>query len=161
MLHGSGRHTATGRLGRSWITQSKPGAHRSRRPSGSNNSSTLAVHPDEASLFDLFMQHSPDDRHAAVVEAYDFSSAGLVVDVGGGNGALLAGILTAYPDVSGLLFDQEGASSPLPRTRYRIGLSGRCQIEAGNFLEAVPNGGDIYTLSRILFPARLDCMSAA
>ncbi len=52
----------------------------------------LRTNPGEAKLFDLLMQHSPDDRHAAVVAAYDFS-ASLVVDVGGGNGALLAAIL--------------------------------------------------------------------
>ena len=42
------------------------------------------------------MQHSPDDRHAAVVAAYDFA-APLVADVGGGNGALLTAILEANP----------------------------------------------------------------
>src|SRR5215203_4932175 len=47
----------------------------------------LRTNPAEAKLFDLMMQHSPDNRHAAVVAAYDFS-ASLVVDVGGGNGAL-------------------------------------------------------------------------
>ena len=50
------------------------------------------TNPAEAELFNLFMQHSPDDRHAAVVAAYDFSVP-VVVDVGGGSGALLAAIL--------------------------------------------------------------------
>jgi hypothetical protein len=108
------------------------------------------THPDEASLFDLFMQHSPDDRHAAVVEAYDFSDAGLVLDVGGGNGALLATILRACPDVKGLLFDQEAVVATAPEILRSLGLSERCRIEAGNFFEAVPKGGDIYTLSQIL-----------
>ena len=40
---------------------------------GIENFAYLAQHPDEAALFDLFMQHSPDDRHAAVVRAYNFS----------------------------------------------------------------------------------------
>ena len=50
------------------------------------------------------MQHSPDDRHGAVTAAYDFSDA-VVVDVGGGNGALLAAILHAYTSARGVLLD--------------------------------------------------------
>jgi hypothetical protein len=49
----------------------------------------LNGHPAEAVVFDRFMQHSPDARQAAVVEAYDFSGIRLVVDVGGGNGVVL------------------------------------------------------------------------
>jgi hypothetical protein len=56
---------------------------------GVPNFAYLEGHPDQARLFDAFMQHSPDDRHQAVVEAYEFSAAKLLVDVGGGNGGLL------------------------------------------------------------------------
>ena len=108
----------------------------------------LKTNPDDAKLFDLMMQHSPDDRHAAVVAAYDFS-ASLVVDVGGGNGALLAAILREHNDASGVLFDQEavvaGANGVLGAT-----LANRCRIEVGDFFETVTPGGDIYTLSQIL-----------
>ena len=108
----------------------------------------LKRNPGEAKLFDLMMQHSPDDRHAAVVAAYDFS-ASLVVDVGGGNGALLAAILGNYSDARGVLFDQEavvaGAGGVLGAT-----LVDRCRIEVGDFFESVTRGGDIYTLSQIL-----------
>jgi hypothetical protein len=121
-----------------------------RETFGIANFEYLAAHPYEASLFDLFMQYSPDDRHAAVVEAYDFSNAGLVVDVGGGNGALLAAILTAYPDVRGLLFDQEAVVATASEMLRDLGLPERCRIEAGSFFESAPKGGDIYTLSQIL-----------
>jgi hypothetical protein len=108
----------------------------------------LREHPEEARLFDAFMQHSPDDRHAAVVEACDFSAAKLVVDVGGGNGALIAAILAATRETRGLLFDRDevvaGASAAL------AAYPGRYGIEAGDFFAHVPQGGDIYTLSQIL-----------
>jgi hypothetical protein len=108
----------------------------------------LKTNPDQAELFDLFMQHSPDDRHAAVVAAYDFS-ASLVVDVGGGSGALLAAILREYRDASGVLFDQAavvaGAGDVLGAT-----LADRYRIEVGDFFDSVTSGGDIYTLSQIL-----------
>jgi hypothetical protein len=117
---------------------------------GVENFAYLAQHPDEAALFDLFMQHSPDDRHAAVVRAYDFSRAKLIVDVAGGNGALLAAILTANRDTKGVLFDQPSVVAGAPPVLEAHGLTARCLVEAGSFFDRIPAGGDIYTLSQIL-----------
>ena len=113
---------------------------------GMPNFDYLGAHPQEAGLFDAFMQNSPDDRHTAVAEAYDFSGARVVVDVGGGNGALLRAILGAHPDVRGVLFDQELVVSGA----LLDGFVQRCAIDPGNFFERVSLGGDIYTLSQIL-----------
>ncbi len=113
---------------------------------GMPNFDYLGAHPQEAGLFDAFMQNSPDDRHAAVAQAYDFSGARVVVDVGGGNGALLRAILGAHPDVRGVLFDQESVVSGA----LLDGFVQRCAIDPGNFFERVSLGGDIYTLSQIL-----------
>ena len=41
----------------------------------------------------------------AIVEAYDFSGVGKLVDIAGGHGLLLAGMLKANPQVQGVLFD--------------------------------------------------------
>jgi hypothetical protein len=108
----------------------------------------LRTHPDEARLFDGFMQHSPEDRQAAVVEAYDFSTARLVVDVGGGNGALLAAILKANPGARGILFDREAVVASAPEV-FEAHVN-RCEIRSGDFLQSVPAGGDIYILSQVL-----------
>jgi hypothetical protein len=117
---------------------------------GAKNFDYLAAHPEEAALFDLFMQHSPDDRHAAVTRAYDFSRAKLIVDVAGGNGALLAAILTANADAKGLLFDQPAVVAGAPALLAAHGIAGRCRIAPGSFFDSAPAGGDIYTLSQIL-----------
>jgi len=108
----------------------------------------LKLHADEADLFDLFMQHGPDDRQAAVAVASDFTGARVVVDVGGGNGALLAAVLGRYPEVRGLLFDQEAVVAGAARALG--GLAERVEIQAGSFFERVPPGGDVYLLSLIL-----------
>jgi hypothetical protein len=108
----------------------------------------LKMHPDEAEIFDAFMRHSPEDRHAAVVEAYDFSEARLVVDIGGGNGALLAAILAANPQTMGLLFDQAHVVPGATRTLELF--PGRLQTATGSFFESVPAEGDVYTMSQIL-----------
>ena len=108
----------------------------------------LQTHPDEAALFDAFMRHSPEDRHVAVVDAYDFSEAGLVVDIGGGNGALLAAILAANPQVTGLLFDQTHVVSGAADTLELF--AGRLTVMTGSFFQSVPAGGDVYSMSQVL-----------
>jgi O-methyltransferase domain len=108
----------------------------------------LKTHPDEAAVFDAFMRHSPEDRHAAVVDAFDFSEAGLVVDIGGGDGALLGAILTANPQTTGLLFDQAHVVAGAARTLEQFPT--RLQVATGSFFETVPAGGDVYTMSQIL-----------
>jgi len=109
----------------------------------------LKTNPGEAELLNLFMQHSPDDRHAAVAAAYDFSVP-CVVDVGGGNGALLAAILQANLGTRGVLFDQDAVVADAHRVLGVGDLAQRCQVEVGDFFERIPSGGDIYTMSQIL-----------
>src|SRR4051794_39858221 len=48
----------------------------------------------------------PRRRHGAVTAAYDVSDA-VVVDVGGGSGALLAAILHTYTSARGVLLDHD------------------------------------------------------
>jgi hypothetical protein len=114
---------------------------------GVSNWAYLSDHPDEALIFDQFMEHSPDDRHTAVAEAYDFAGA-TIVDVGGGNGALLAAILRKYPQTTGVLADQgaviAGAANALGA------FMSRCELLPTDFFAEVPSGGDIYTMAQIL-----------
>jgi hypothetical protein len=86
----------------------------------------------------------------AVRDAYDFSRCHTVVDVGGGRGGLLATLLQTFPALQGILFDVpavvEGAQAVFQTEAFR----GRCQLVGGDFLAAVPAGGDLYILKRIL-----------
>lgn len=115
---------------------------------GLPNFDYLNQHPDEAELFNRFMQNSPDDRQNAVAEVYDFSTTGTIVDVGGGNGAFLAAVLARNPDMRGVLLDEETAVAQAPAV---LGpLTSRCAIEPGNFFAHIPAGRDVYVLSQIL-----------
>jgi hypothetical protein len=104
-----------------------------------------AAHPDEGAAFDQAMTAFSRGAVQALVEAYDFSRFGTVVDVGGGRGALLAGLLAAYPAMRGVLFD-------LPHVVAGTELAGhpRCRIAGGSFFESVPVGGDAYVLRAVL-----------
>ena len=110
----------------------------------------LTAHPAAASVFDEAMTNITTQVAEAVVAAYDFAPFGTLVDVGGGAGALLTAILTAYPALRGVLFDVPHVAED---TRQRIaaaGLGERCDIEAGDFFQAVPQGGDAYLLRWII-----------
>jgi O-methyltransferase domain len=115
---------------------------------GMPNFEYLRTNTQESGIFDAFMRHSPDDRHAAVAAAYDFSGAGIVVDVGGGNGGLLRAILDAHAGVRGILADQAeviaGAAEVLGAQ------ASRCDIAATDFFVRVPEGGDIYAMAQIM-----------
>lgn len=107
----------------------------------------LRANPDEARLYDAMMAHFPDNRHAAIAATYDFSHARLIVDVGGGDGATLRHILTCFPNPSGIVFDREDVIRSIPSDSL---LGGRIALASGSFFDRVPNGADIYMLTRVL-----------
>jgi hypothetical protein len=79
----------------------------------------------------------------ALLDAYDFGRFGVVVDVGGGDGTLLAALLDAYPQLEGVLFDQ-------PHVIASAAVPARCRVVAGSFFESVPEGADAYVLKSIV-----------
>ncbi len=89
----------------------------------------LTAHPTAAAVFDEAMTNMTMQVAAAVVAAYDFAPFGTLVDVGGGSGALLTGILTAHPALRGVLFDvphvaedaQQRMSAPSPSSSTATG----------------------------------------
>lgn len=107
----------------------------------------LRAHPDEARGFDAFMANFPDRRHQALAESYDFSAAGRIVDVGGGNGEALRRILARFPAPRGLVFDREDVVAAIPPDAR---ADGRIEVEGGSFFDRVPEDGDIYLLVRVL-----------
>jgi len=102
-------------------------------------------HTDDSVAFDRGMAAVTQRVIGALLDAYDFGRFGTIVDVGGGNGALLAGIVDRYPSVQGVLFDQPHVvSGAAPE------LAARCTVVGGDFFEEVPAGGDAYVLKWIV-----------
>src|SRR5205085_2204744 len=93
---------------------------------GIPNFEYLAQHPDEAELFNNFMQHSPDDRQNAVAEAYDFGAIGTIVDIGGGNGGFVAVLLQKYRRLQAVLLDS--ATAVADSEKVLGPLKSRCVI---------------------------------
>jgi hypothetical protein len=110
----------------------------------------LAEHPEEAANFDAAMGAFTAQIATAVAAAYDFSGFRRVVDVGGGNGALLVGILRAHPSLKGTLFDlPQVVERARPRLR-EIGLGDRCEAMGGDVFAEVPGGADAYLLKHVI-----------
>jgi SAM-dependent methyltransferase len=110
----------------------------------------MAKDPAETATFDAAMADFTRLAAMAVAATYDFSTLRTLVDVGGGNGALLIGILQAHPHLQGVVFDQVHA---VERARAQIaaaGLSERCQATAGDFFAEVARGGDAYLLKHVI-----------
>jgi len=110
----------------------------------------LADHPDEARMFDRRMTRFSSAEIPQIVEAYDFSRARTVVDVGGGEGRLLSAILGAHPAVRGVLFDQPHVAGEAEHGLEEGGVADRCTIVGGNFFDGVPAAADVYLLKWII-----------
>ena len=91
-----------------------------------------------------------EPENARVVSAYDFSRVGTVVDVGGGQGTLLASILTANPQTRGILFEKPHVIAMAQPIFEGAGLNERCEFVAGDFFASVPAGGDVYLLKKVI-----------
>lgn len=82
-------------------------------------------------------------------QAYDFGQYRRIVDIGGGKGGFLAAVLTAYPTVHGVLYDQPQVVAE-PTYLSKAGVLERCDIIGGNFFESVPEAEEIYVLKRVI-----------
>ena len=98
--------------------------------------------------FQACMKSDTLSQQVGILAAYDFSTFRTIVDVGGGNGALLSAILRDYPNCHGRLFER---ASVIDLVRDDIGeVMPRCALLAGDFFDAVPRGGDLYILKYII-----------
>jgi O-methyltransferase domain/Dimerisation domain len=110
----------------------------------------LACNPRTAAVFNETMAGSTESAARAVASAYDFSQSATIVDVGGGTGAFLAGLLEASPHMRGILVDLPNVIPDAEGLLASAGVTDRCEVVAGDFFEAVPAGGDTYILSWVI-----------
>jgi SAM-dependent methyltransferase len=110
----------------------------------------MAKNPEQLAVFDEAMSATAPMTAAAVAGSYDFSPFKTVVDVGGGNGAILTGILSATPGPRGIVFDQPGTAAKAKEKIAAAGLGERCEIAGGDFFKDVPAGADAYVLKHVI-----------
>lgn len=107
-------------------------------------------HGEEGQQFGRAMENVSAMSAYGVLANYDFSSARLIVDVGGGNGSFLRAVLQQHPQATGVVVDLPYMESQAVASIEHDGLRNRCRFEAHDIFESVPAGGDIYLLRFIL-----------
>jgi hypothetical protein len=108
----------------------------------------LAQHPEKSTRFNRFMAGGKDAL-AEVLAADGWRGDETVVDVGGGNGALLQALLERQPTLRGIVLDLPHVATEAEERIQAAGLADRCRVVAGDYFEGVPEG-DAYVLSHIL-----------
>jgi hypothetical protein len=106
--------------------------------------------PEETANFDAAMADFTRLAAMAVAAVYDFAPLRTLIDVGGGNGALLIGILSVHPHLRGTVFDQPSAATRATEQIAARGLAERCKAIGGDFFKEVPSGGDAYLLKHVI-----------
>lgn len=128
----------------------KSGRRTSRDALGMEVWEYYGKHRDDGAQFSRAMSDISSMAIGPVLHGFDFAGAAQIVDVGGAHGALLAAVLAEHPQARGVLFDlPEVVAAAQPSLAAR-GLGERVTTVGGDFLKAVPAGGDVYLLKHIL-----------
>ncbi|MFI7099534.1 methyltransferase [Streptomyces sp. NPDC050161] len=106
---------------------------------------------DSAQVFDRAMTTSSRQSAQDVAGLLDLTGVATVVDIGGGQGHVLAGLLEKHPDLEGTLLDlPDVVANADPRLRDGGPLAARARILPGDCRSAVPVQADLYLIKNIL-----------
>jgi hypothetical protein len=110
----------------------------------------LAEHPDEEQLFAASMR-SVTSVEAPVLAAADvWPEEGVVCDVAGGAGTLLAAVLAAHPRLRGVLVEAPGVLAEADGLLAARGVRDRVELREGDLLGGVQADADVFVLKNVL-----------
>lgn len=110
----------------------------------------FAQHPEQSATFNAAMAEHSRSVAPAIIASYDFSRFGTLVDVGGGDGTLVAAVLKATPGLRGVPFDLPAGVEMAAKTLDAAGVADRCDVLTGDFFTSVPEGADAYLLKSVI-----------
>lgn len=110
----------------------------------------IASMPRVQAAFNQGMTAISRDFAPAVLDAYDFSGIGTLMDVAGGQGSFLCEALRRHPKMNGILLDLSHVAAEAKSTMRSMSVDDRCEAVAGNFFEHVPSGADAYFMQHII-----------
>jgi len=109
----------------------------------------LAGHPELNAMFDRRMSSVSKAENEQIAKAYEFGEHAPVIDIGGGQGGLLAAIVEHHPGMVAALYDQPQVLSD-PANLAERGLLDAVARIAGDFFIDVPPGFGLYLMKRII-----------
>ncbi|MEC0599327.1 methyltransferase [Bacillus spizizenii] len=86
----------------------------------------------------------------ALLASYSFEPYDVIVDVAGGMGQLLTGILSSAPESKGILFDLPKTIESAKEYLASAEVSERCNFIGGSMFDEIPSGGSLYVISKVL-----------
>jgi len=110
----------------------------------------LETHPEQHTIFNAAMTGNARHVDQSIVAAYDFSHFKRIADIGGGQGSLLAAILTAQPTVHGVLFDLPHVVATAAPVLAAAGVESRCDVVGGSMFQSIPEGCALYIMKFII-----------
>ncbi len=128
----------------------RSGAPAFRRVHGRSVWEHFAVHPGEERLFAGAMRRLTANDAAIVVGAYPWPERGVVCDVAGGVGTLLAEVLRARPGLRGVVVDAPGVLEQAPSHLEARGVRDRVELVEGDVFARVDVTADLYLLKDVL-----------
>jgi len=126
------------------------GEHAFRHLFGADMWTRLAARPEAARLFDEGMQSLTQGVYDALISHYPFGNYQWIVDVGGGNGALLLPVAVRHPRMRLTILDLPHVADGARARIVEQGLFDRCEAIGGDAFVAVPPGADAYVLKGVI-----------
>ncbi|WP_031465383.1 methyltransferase [Sciscionella sediminilitoris] len=110
----------------------------------------LDANPELRRSFDAQMNWRFRVQAPQIAERFDWSRFARILDVGGGEGTVLAAILRAHPGVRGQVLELPPTAAAAERRFAAAGFGDRAGAVSGSFFDPLPAGADAYLLSDIL-----------
>jgi len=96
------------------------------------------------------MGTAPAEDYAPIAKAWNFSSAKVLADLGGGGGSLILAVLALNPHLRGMLVDLEPSIDAAKSRFAEEDPSSRCELIVADLTQSVPAGADVYMLKHVL-----------
>ncbi|MBB4892329.1 hypothetical protein FHS39_001340 [Streptomyces olivoverticillatus] len=138
---------------RDLLTTVKTGKPASRSEYGGSIYAYMDKDTDAGEVYDKAMADITRPAAVELARDFDFSRIRKVIDVGGGTGHLLKGILGAHSDIEGVVADRADVAERGAKQLAEEGdpdMGRRLSFAESDFFEEVPSGGDAYFLKNVL-----------
>jgi demethylspheroidene O-methyltransferase len=110
------------------------------------------IEPEVARTYSDLMADSQALVAEETLRTVDFGGITRLMDVGGGSGAFLSAVVSAYPKLRGTLFDLPEVAPDAEERFRRAGLADRITVAGGSFRsDPLPRGADAISLVRVLY----------